>query len=228
MLNLINEQTISSAHYALVKRIMTYGKPVLTEDREVTIELPYPLVVHIDEPLKPYRILRKVGFGQHFMTDYAKQLRSITSTGFTYTYGNRLCDYPLVSRDVYCGNGDGHGINQVQVAIDKLNMSPNTRRAIMHTWCVPLDTRAEHVPCMQTVQFLKRDNKLNCIATFRSNDMLMAWGGNAYGLSELLRHVAEGTSSDVGYLETYSMSAHIYNIRDKTTLDNVMDGYEGI
>lgn len=213
MLNLINEQNISAAHFALIHRIMTYGKPILTEDKEATIELPYPLVVHVDRPLQDPRILKRVGFGPKFMHDYAKQLRIITDTSFSYTYGNRLCNYD--------------GINQIQDVIDKLNMHPTTRRAIMHTWIVPIDNYAVHVPCMQTVQFLKRDNKLNCIATFRSNDMLMAWGCNAYGLSELLRHVAVGTYSDVGYLETYSQSAHIYNIRDKSTLDNVMERYEG-
>jgi thymidylate synthase len=75
---------------------------------------------------------------------------------------------------------------------------------------------------MQTVQFLIRNNRLNCVATFRSNDMLMAWGANAYGLSELMQVVADGTYVDVGFLETYSISAHIYYNRDSTTLDKVL------
>lgn len=232
MLNLINERTIAQAHYALVKRVMTYGTQVVTEDGEITRELPYPLVVHVDKPLQSHRILRKVGMGQTFMDNYAKQLRSTSLTGFSYTYGNRLSDYP---RYIYPdeithvhGNGDGRGIDQIQSVIDRLNCTPATRRAIMHTWVVPIDIKAEHVPCMQTVLFLRRNNNVNCIATFRSNDMLMAWGANAYGLSELLRTVAEGTHCEVGYLETYSMSAHIYTVRDKTALDAVMDGYAGI
>ena len=60
MLNLINERDLSQAHFALIKHIVTYGKPVLTEDKEATIELPYPLVVHVDEPLREPRILRRV------------------------------------------------------------------------------------------------------------------------------------------------------------------------
>ncbi len=219
----INERSISEAHSKLVHHVIQYGQPVLTEDREFTVELTSPLCVHVDRPMEPERILRSVGMSQAFMDSYAQQLRSITQTGFSYTYGNRLCDYPEAHGHLlYTGNGDGNGIDQIQSVINRLNCTPTTRRAIMHTWVVPIDIKAEHVPCMQTVQFLIRNNRLNCVATFRSNDMLMAWGANAYGLSELMQVVADGTYVDVGFLETYSISAHIYYNRDSTTLDKVL------
>jgi len=210
MLNLINECTVSDAHQMIVKRIVEYGLPLLTEDGEATLELPYPLCVHIDSPLRVPRILPTVGIGPQMMREYSQQMRTVAEdTTFSYTYGNRLLDY--------------NGIDQLQSVINRLNCTPTSRRAIMHTWMVPVDIKAEHVPCMQIVQFLRRNDKINCVAVFRSNDMLMAWGANAYALADMLKVVADGVNCEVGYLETYSISAHIYHMRDATTLKAVLN-----
>lgn len=210
----INEQTLSRAHYMAVKRVMEWGKPFVTEDNEQTMELAKPLVIHVSEPLKDPMILKHVGFSRNYMEEYAVQLGHKTKNTFSYTYGNRLRDY--------------HGTDQVINTIAKLIGSPITRRAVMHTWIVNEDILSKNVPCLQTIQYLIRDGKLNCISTFRSNDILMAWGCNAYGLVRLQEHVAESIGTEVGYLETYSISAHVYNKRDRSTLDKVLERYEGI
>ena len=94
MLNLINECTVSDAHQMIVKRIVEYGLPLLTEDGEATLELPYPLCVHIDSPLRVPRILPTVGIGPQMMREYSQQMRTVAEdTTFSYTYGNRLLDY---------------------------------------------------------------------------------------------------------------------------------------
>lgn len=207
MMSLVNELTIADAHKMAIKRIMEHGVPVMTEDQEYTMEMPYPLCIHVDSPMRESRILTTVGIGPKMMQQYSEQMRTVTDSSFSYTYGNRLLDY--------------HGIDQLQSVINRLNCTPTSRRAIMHTWMVPIDIRAEHVPCMQIVQFLRRDDKINCVAVFRSNDMLMAWGANAYALSDMLKTVAQGTNCSIGYLETYSISAHVYTIRDQTALMKV-------
>ena len=71
-----------------------------------------------------------------------------------------------------------------------------------------------------------RGGKLNCHALFRSNDMLSAWGGNAFGLTGLQKLVLDrikfkiGGRCDLsmGWLETTSISAHIYWTRDHDQL----------
>lgn len=210
MINLVNEQTVADAHKAAIKRVVEFGHPVMTEDQEYTVEMPYPLCIHVDFPLREPRILTDVGIGPKMMQHYSEQMRSVTDNSFSYTYGNRLLDY--------------NGIDQLQSVINRLNCTPTSRRAIMHTWMVSIDIKAEHVPCMQIVQFLRRDDQINCVAVFRSNDMLMAWGANAYALTDMLKTVAQGTNCSVGYLETYSISAHVYSIRDQNVLQKVL-GY---
>lgn len=203
----ISEDTIALAHRSAIMRVMKYGREVITEDNEVTLECS-PLLIHVNHPLNNPRIYSDVGIGPKMMKEYSDQLHRVTNTSFSYTYGNRLMDY--------------NGVNQLQYVIRKLTMVPTTRRAIMHTWMVPIDTVNEHVPCMQTIQFTIRNKMVNCVATFRSNDMLMAWGANCYALSELLRTVSSSINVPVGYIETFSNCPHVYPIRDKHIIDSIL------
>lgn len=92
-----------------------------------------------------------------------------------------------------CGNltwkGDGNngGIDQIEKSIiNRLVSNPESRRAIAITWFPVMDVTADEPPCLQIVQgLIDKKNHLNLICLFRSNDMLSAWGQNAYGLAHL-------------------------------------------
>lgn len=210
----IQANNIRDAHEEIVHLINNNGMIVRTEDREFTLELYEPLSVHIARPLNEPMILEEVGFSRNYMEEYAVQLGYPSENTFSYTYGNRLRNY--------------NGYDQKANIINVLSRNRTSRRAIMHTWMVDTDSEGVHVPCMQTVQFLRRTNPftgtdyLNCIATFRSNDMLMAWGCNAYGLVRLQESIAEHLDCVVGWLNTISSSAHIYFKRDETTLRKIV------
>ncbi|MDD1723968.1 MAG: hypothetical protein LUQ07_02430, partial [Methanospirillum sp.] len=82
---------------------------------------------------------------------------------------------------------------------------------------------------LQIVQgLIDRNHTLNLVCLFRSNDMLSAWGQNAYGLAHLQKYICtrinELQSSDKprissGWLETVSVSAHMYFHRDQLELN---------
>lgn len=210
----VEADNIYDAHLNTVKTINDNGAIVKTEDCEWTLELIEPLCIHVRRPLSSPMFIPEVGFSKNYMEEYAVQLGYTSDNSFSYTYGNRLRDY--------------YGTDQRKEVIDKLVRHPTSRRAIMHTWMVEIDINGKHVPCMQTVQFLLRrstitgESFLNCIATFRSNDMLMAWGCNAYGLAILTEDIADALDCEVGYLSTLSTSAHIYHRRDESTLNKVL------
>jgi len=204
---IILSDNVRDAHLAAIRLVSKRGKYISTEDRELTLELPHPLLVHVERPLDEPRILDEVGIGRMMMQEYSKQMRTVTSTTFSYTYGNRLLDYD--------------GINQLQHVIDKINQADTTRRAVMHTWKVQQDISGEHVPCMQMIQFLCRDDKINCSVVFRSHDILMAWGANVYAIGDMMKVVADGTCSSVGSLDVFSICPHIYAMRDQSTLHKI-------
>lgn len=206
-------KTLAEAHETAVKKIITGGNHLTTENKEETIELPYSLHILISHPLEQPRISRGfTKYGLRFLTEYTSKVLDIThlkydGTDPSYTYGNRLRSYDM--------------IDQINGTITKLKDNPNTRRAIMHTWDVKLDFISPEPPCMQTVQLTIRDGKLNMTVYFRSNDMLMAYGANLYALSQLLANMAIQTNTLPGHLETISCCPHIYIERDKDELNEM-------
>ena len=135
----------------------------------------------------------------------------------------------------YAGDGNGGGINQIQMSIiDRLIENPESRRAVAITWVPHLDIERSEPPCLQIVQALiDAHNTIHLVCLFRSNDMLSAWGQNAYGLAHLLRFICDEINKErkrrnqplltVGWLETISVSAHMYFTRDDYELRRYLE-----
>lgn len=233
----IEKNTIGEAHDAvmrhLLKQWVVEAEPIITtEDREQTIESP-GMSVRVLQPWKDPKTSAALQFGVKALEAYIPEMTGITrDSGFEYTYGNRLFDYPFIEewRDLYgdieaaswTGDGDGYGINQIRESIiNRLANNPTSRRAIAVTWVVQKDMESKEPPCLQFVQCLIRDGYLNLHAVFRSHDMAGGWGPNVYALEALQRASIEGISQITGetllqgYIETYSVSAHIYTNHDQ-------------
>jgi thymidylate synthase len=235
----ITADTIAPAHEAVVRLIMESAdyNDVVTEDKELTFEASEPVNIHITRPNKPPFSSPALKFGSLSLDAYREQILHprplIDRPGlpdFSYLYSNLIFDYPsgdpykvmninkLVRVDWQFGNGRGDGINQINYIINKLKESPTSRRAVVSLFEPRGHPLQDDPPCMNHLQFMVRNNQLNCHVLFRSNDMLSAWGGNAYGLAGLQEYVADKLNVEVGWLETTSTSAHIYFARDNHEL----------
>lgn len=233
-------ETIAEAHEKVVKVIYQDGEEVITEDGEITIEWAPndPVVIHVRSPFKQPMVSDVCRFGEQMMDAYVEQLLELhppSETSATYYYSNRLFDYPTLECDTddlcgkeyyYLGDGCGDGTNQIYWSIiRRLSMNPNSRRAMAITWVPDIDMYSNEPPCLQLIQGFIRDNKFHMTCYFRSNDMLSAWGANAYGLAHLMEFVVEKINEyverpvTIGTLTTISSSAHIYWKRDKYELD---------
>ena len=136
----------------------------------------------------------------------------------------------------YAGDGNGGGIDQIQKSIiDRLIENPKSRRAVAITWVPHQDIERAEPPCLQIVQALiDAHNAIHLVCLFRSNDMLSAWGQNAYGLAHLLQFICNEINKErkrqhqplltIGWLETISVSAHMYFARDDYELRRYLDG----
>lgn len=87
------------------------------------------------------------------------------------------------------------------------------------TWNVLMDNGGLNVPCLQWIQFLIRDNKLNMKVLFRSNDILMAMYANMYALIALQAHVARELNTPVGTYTHIVTVPHIYHKRDANEVE---------
>jgi thymidylate synthase len=262
---LIQRQTIGQAHEEVVRIIAErcQGETRVTEDGETTYDPEEPVCIHIELPMgSPMKSSASL-FGDRFSEQYQASLYTVTrrkndGTDATYTYGNRLRDYPVATsrNDIpgrsyfakiidqimygfgyvpacysgeisYLGDGNLGGIDQIQKSIiDRLIENPTSRRAIAITWSPVFDLARDEPPCLQIVQCLiDRKDNLNLVCLFRSNDMLSAWGQNAYGLAYMQKFIVDGVNEGrekkgeelvkQGWLETISNSAHMYFTRDQ-------------
>jgi thymidylate synthase len=200
-------RSISEAHAWMINEIIWTHQVIQTEDGETTWEYPDSLTVTIHHPLTDM-IHPSSSFQENRCEEYAKQILEPSMNGFEYTYHDRLFQYPV----------NGVQVNQIFHAIRKLKQNPNTRRAIAITIEPQADNKNQHIPCLQFIQYVIRDGKLNQTVVFRSEDILSAAGPNMFGLAKLMEYVAKQVGIPVGTYTHIVTVPHLYSVRDKADL----------
>lgn len=215
----LERNTIGEMHEEIIKYILLEGVEVNTK-HGITLEYPGPISAKILKPLNEPIKSSAYSFPVEGMKVYARQLLSVSQTDFDYNCGNRWFDYfTFLSGIAYSGDGDGKGFNQIQEnVLNELKRDYSSRRAIVCSLQPELDSIRTHIPCITQLQFLIREHELNMYVYIRSNDMLSAWGSDAYALSQVQNYVSQKLAISIGYLEIISVSAHIYYIRDAPEL----------
>lgn len=226
----ITRNTIGEAHEKIIGHIRKHGDLITTENGELTKEI-RDMSITIINPFDEPRISPCCFMGPRGFDEYAKCLVHgyKPTTKFEYDYHKRLFEWGSGSQDdgviTYIGNTPSNihykagETNQIKYIIDKLKSQRTSRRAIAVTWIPPIDEDRVDVPCLQLVQFLIRNNKLEMFVVFRSEDMLSGFGQNVYGLTALQKYIADELGIQVGAYHHYVISAHLYHVRDAHELE---------
>ena len=116
-----------------------------------------------------------------------------------------------------------HGFDQIEKIIELLSKDNYSRRAVINI-NVPnekvIETKDE--PCTIALQFLLRNNKLNCTAIMRSNDI---WLGTPYDIAfftELQRYIAKRLNVETGTYTHFVVSMHLYE-RNVPEVEKMID-----
>jgi thymidylate synthase len=208
-MRIIRAPSIGRAHELVIKMILEKGWILRTEDDEATIEFE-EVTLQVDTPLAEPAVSLHSRFQQRFVEQYARDLLHGSHASFEYDYHGRLFDWG----ERLVADGQPVHIDQIAYIVDKLKTSPNTRRAIAITWNPVIDEKLDDCPCLQLVQCVLRDGKLNMRVIFRSNDMLTAAGANMYALVQLQKSIADGLLVPCGTYTHISLVPHIYYTRD--------------
>ena len=154
------------------------------------------MTIHIDEPLAEPRISKLIIGGAYDLQRYVMELVDgildfKINAGWDYTYHDRFSKYmPFV--------------------LAELRRNRESRRAIISIRDNEVDSRTTDPACMQSIQYFIRDNRLDCMILFRSNDLPEAFFFNAFGLIMLQEKVAKELGVEMGTYTHRSNSMHCY------------------
>jgi thymidylate synthase len=238
----ITTNTLSEAHEAACDVIMSQHKEIYiqthVDKKEFTLEFESPsggddiMVLHILHPGDEPQVSAGSNYGPLLTEAYKKQFLTLSppredGKHATYTYWNRLEDYPHVILDRLKGNGDGGGYKQVTELVEKLANDPNSRRGVMVTWSPMLDSKSLEPPCMDMVQLVIRKGRLHIRVVFRSQDMLLGLAENLVGVRALQCLIVEWINRlgiitvEAGEVTLVSLIPHIYKKRDTSDFEKL-------
>jgi thymidylate synthase len=208
-MRVIRAPGIGRAHELVVKMILEKGWVLQTEDAETTVEFE-EIAMQVDTPLALPMVSLHSRFQQRFVEQYAHDLLNGSHAAFEYDYHGRLFDWG----ERLAVDGQPVHVDQIEYIVEKLISSPVSRRAIAITWNPVIDEHLDDCPCLQLIQCVLREGKLDMRVVFRSNDMLTAAGANMYALVQLQSSIADKLSVPCGTYTHISLVPHIYYIRD--------------
>ncbi|MDV0442629.1 thymidylate synthase [Methanorbis furvi] len=208
-MKVIRAPSLGRAHELVVRYILQEGYFLRTENGEDTIETD-EVCLRVETPLDSPMASTCSRFREAFLESYAHNLLFGSDAVFEYDYHGRLFDWG-------CGLSDESGeihTDQIKYIIEKLKESPESRRAVGVTWCPPVDGKLGDCPCLQLIQCVVRNGRLDMKVVFRSNDMLSAAGANMFALAKLQEFIAGEVGVLVGSYTHISLVPHIYFKRD--------------
>ena len=163
------------------------------------------MTIHIEEPAAEPRISKLIIGGPYDLQRYVMELVDgildfKINAGWDYTYHDRFSRYlPFITGE--------------------LKRNRESRRAIVAIRDNDVDSRTTDPACMQSLQFFIRNNKLDCMVLFRSNDLPEAFFFNAFGLIMLQEKIAGELGVETGTYTHRSNSMHCYE-KDFQLLSN--------
>lgn len=134
-------------------------------------------------------------FIRYYIPRYADE--SVDKTTVYGAYGPRL----------FCQRGN----NQLTNVIKQLSRNPNTRRAVIQIFdAEDLALPHKEIPCTTTLQFLRRNDRMHCVATMRSNDAYKGLPHDVFCFTMLQEIVARCVGARIGAYYHIAGSMHLY------------------
>ena len=200
----IKERSLTEAYHKALFELENRGSILDCSDWDQK-QKECAMTVHIEEPLAEPRISKLIIGGAYDLQRYVMELVDgildfKINAGWDYTYHDRFVKYlPYV-----CG---------------ELKRNRESRRAVISIRDNEVDSRNKDAACMQSIQFFIRNNKLDLMVLFRSNDLPEAFFFNAFGLIMLQEKIAGELGVKVGTYTHRSNSMHCYE-KDFPLLQN--------
>lgn len=182
----IQKETIGQVWKELVKEVSSHGYELADEGRELTdIRVSFNSV-------KTDFIIEKYG-DKNMISNMKKVFFSNEPNELGHSY-SELMKGP-------------YGKNDLSDVIELLHERPHCKRATL-TFCGNGNGK---VPCINVIDFLNRNNKLDIYYFSRGQDVFKTFYADAICISQMQKMVAEKLNLQLGGITSYIASAHIYH-----------------
>lgn len=181
------------------------------------------VTIHITNPLEEPMISKLFIGGPRELEQYRQEMLDgildfeIEKGNWVYTYHDRMVNYPIKNER----------LNQIQFVINELRRNPSSRRAVILVRDPSVDAFSEDPACLQHIQYFIRDNKLDCMVLFRSNDACKASFMNMFALILLQKRIADELGVEVGTYTHRANSFHCYE-KDFNLLEKYIAALIGV
>ena len=215
----IEGNNLTDAYHKAIEKVWVKGE-------EVNHTTECAMTIHIKNPLQEPMISKLFFGGPYDLERYRQEMLDgildfeVDKGAWEYTYHDRMVNYPVDSRkfpEIHLGHTF---INQIDFVINELKNNPTSRRAVIDIRNNSDDCGSEDPTCLQHIQYMIRNNKLDCFVLFRSNDAAKASFMNMFALILLQKRIADEIGVEVGTYTHRANSFHIYE-RDY----NLVKGY---
>jgi len=190
---IVKENTIGKAWVECMRRVYNCGADF--HDEDVIIKEFPGLLVEITDPQPSDNIVYAHGNGEMIKWMERNFLSTEPVFDENLSYGQRLFDY--------------QGINQIDWVIEKLRNKPETKQAAITLLNAPIHLNM-HIPCVCSLDFKIRDDKLNLYLFCRSQDIAKKMYADSLALLKIVNKISTVLNIEVGKMTSFISSAHIY------------------
>ncbi|MEE0775964.1 MAG: thymidylate synthase [Bacillota bacterium] len=196
----VHGKTLPNAYHRALQELYHNGETVDCPDYNTRCK-EMAITFHVEFPLAEPRISRCFIGGHHELQQYVMEvcdgiLDFMIGQGdnvWEYTYHDRIKD-------------------QIPFVLQELKKNPDSRRAVISVRDNSVDMFNDHPACLQHMQFMLRNNRLDLQVLMRSNDAVEATFMNAFAFIELQKCVADELGVAVG---TYTHTANSFHVYEK-------------
>lgn len=197
--------TVGECWLASIAHVLEYGRPHHDEDVELLEVL--GLCVHVTSPHWQDSIIDQLGDPDVVARTVLKFSKGVSMPDRPFTYGERIFNLGSV--------------DQFEWIVDRLKSKRETKSATIGLLIA--GSRDRNQPCLTTVDAKIRNDRLELQFFFRSQNILGRQYANLLALSKLQADLASRCSVELGALQGYIASAHIYSF-DVPAARNLLSG----
>jgi thymidylate synthase len=202
---MIVKEIVFDAWKEALNLVLMEGKEFRDENSRICREV-FNLIIRVERPdLNIDQPIRTLNRFREWTYPSLEEIASVMlstklALDYSYSYGPRMFNFQSK-------------INQINdFIIPLLKQNPTSRRAIITLFDPVEDSNImkRDIPSLISIDFKLRDNKLNMTSVIRSNDMFFGWPANVYQMYVLQDYVRKKLGCNVGFIDTFSTSAHIF------------------